>query len=335
MTFGYKKEELVKLGAANTAGEIVQQPEFWGITYGIMEERQEEIKQFLKEHMTQDTRILLTGAGTSAYIGDTVRGYIESCTGIRTDSVATTDIVANPEEVLSIHSNIVMVSFARSGDSPESIGAYELFQKHVKNAVQVIITCNKDGKLAKIASNNKHSYTIMLPEETNDKGFAMTSSFSCMMLVALLFFDIYHMDDNKKYVDILRKQGEAILTQQWVKMKELSKAKPGRIVYLGSGCLSGLAQELALKNMELSNGRIATINESILGFRHGPKSFMDNQTFIIVLMSQNEYTNRYNKDLLYEIHHDLGEHKLIVLSYRKEDSLKQLCDTYITTVYHI
>lgn len=100
-------------------------------------------------------------------------------------------------------------------------------------------------------------------------------------------------------------------------------------MYLGAGCFGGLAQELALKNMELTNGRIATIRETVLGFRHGPKTFMDPETDIIVLMSMNTYTNQYIKDLVQEIYHDSGRGELIVLSWREDKEMEAICDRYI------
>ena len=181
-----------------------------------------------------------------------------------------------------------------------------------------------------MAKASDDGYVIILPDETNDKSFAMTSSFSCMMLSALLFFDVAHIEENKAIVDAISRQGEQILDSQWQLVKELSDAGPKRVVYLGTGCFHGLVQELALKNMELTNGEIATIQESVLGFRHGPKTFMDDTTMIVVLMSQDAYTNLYCRDLIREIHGNKGTHKLTVISYGEDEQLRGMCDTYIT-----
>ena len=48
-----------------------------------------------------------------------------------------------------------------------------------------------------------------------------------------------------------------------------------RIVYIGSGSLAGLTREAQLKILELTAGKVATIFDSSMGFRHGPKSFIN------------------------------------------------------------
>lgn len=328
MMFGYREEELKKMNAYYTSKEIVQQPKLWEITYQLIKSQKEEIKSFIKKNVNKDTRIIFVGAGTSDYVGDTIRNQVEAAMHIPVESIATTDIVSSPEMVIDRERKTILVSFARSGNSPESIGAYRILEDNTDDITHIVITCNKEGKLAKEAIKNHNNYVILLPEETNDKGFAMTSSFSCMMLAALLFFDIDRLEKNEKVIEIITRQGQKIISHTWKDIKKISDKFPKRVVYLGSGCFCSLAQELALKNMELTNGEIVTIQESVLGFRHGPKTFMNDNTVVIVLMSQNKYTNEYNKDLIEELHKDLGAHSLIVLSYQEEALIKN-CDSYI------
>lgn len=329
MMFGYEDEKLKELNAFETSREILQQPEVWRKTCQLIKARRDSIKEFLKDSLDQNTRIIFTGAGTSGYIGDTIKSFVEACTGCRTEAVATTDIVAIPEETIDRGQKTLLVSFARSGNSPESIGAYEIMQNNTDSISHIIITCNKEGELVKKTGYYSNNYIFLLPEETNDKGFAMTSSFTCMMLAALLIFDIGRLEENTEYVDIIARQGQTILAGQWQEIKKLSDTAPKRVVYLGTGCFGGLIRELSLKNMELTNGRIATLWETVLGFRHGPKTFMDNHTDIIVLMSENTYTNRYHKDLIREIHEDMGEHKLIVFSCQRDPEIEEICDSFI------
>lgn len=329
MILGYEADDLIKMNGYNTAQEIVQQPALWKKIYELIVKDKQRIADFVKANIDKETRILFTGAGSSDYVGDIIKSYVKSCRNARTESVATTDIVANPQDVIERGIKTVLVSFARSGNSPESIGAYQIMQENTDKIAHVIITCNKDGNLVGAAKDNGNCFMLILPEETNDKGFAMTSSFSCMLLAALLFFDIDRLEENKKYVDTISHLGELIVQKDWEKMRNLSNCNPERVVYLGAGCLSGLAQEMALKNMELTNGTIATMQESILGFRHGPKTFMDKNTDVIVLMSRNEYTNQYIRDLLKEIYHDTRKHKLIVISCEKDEEIKDISDEHI------
>lgn len=133
--FGYTVEELEELEAVYTAAEIGQQPAFWEITYNIIKEKEQEIKAYLKKNVDENTRIVFTGAGTSDYVGDTICSYVDSLVKARVESVATTDIVANPRDVIEPDTKTILVSFARSGNSPESVGAYRLFAENVKDKI--------------------------------------------------------------------------------------------------------------------------------------------------------------------------------------------------------
>nr|WP_123610995.1 SIS domain-containing protein [Mobilisporobacter senegalensis] len=330
MIFGYSKEELEKLGAIHTATEIDQQPRLWMETVRIVEELQDKIVEFLKNKVDKDTRIIFTGAGSSYHVGNTICPHINRIVNARVESIATTDIVSNPMDILEEDTKTILVSFARSGNSPESIGAFQICQNNIKNITHLVITCNKDGNLAKMASEHEENFVILLPEETNDLAFAMTSSFSCMFLTGLLFFDIEHIKENKKIVEIIAHQGTEILKNEWQNVKLLAESKPKRIIYLGSGCFRELASELALKNLELTNGKIATMQEAILAFRHGPKTFINDSTLIIVLNSLDDYTNLYIYDLIKEIHNDVGEQKIAVMSYLDDNKLADICDKYLT-----
>lgn len=330
MIFGFKKEELQRLGAEFTATEINQQPEMWKKTYDIVSENVERIQDFLDRRLKSNTRIVLTGAGTSDYVGDTIYLYLAKKLNLRVEAIATTDLVSNPHEFVEEDTPTILVSYARSGNSPESVGAYDIFQENVKDISQLVITCNKEGQLAKKSSNSENDLCLLMPEETNDKSFAMTSSFSCMLLASLLVFDINNLEENKKYVDIISEQGNRILDSKWEDVKSLVDFDCERVVYLGSGALKGLCQEMALKNLELTSGQTVTVCESVLGFRHGPKSIIDGNTLVIFMNSTNSYTNLYDMDLIREIHNDEGSHKLAVISYNENAELNNLCDKYLS-----
>lgn len=330
MIFGMDIDNIKSLGGIFTATEIRQQPKLWLETYKIIEDNKSLIESFLSKNIKSNTRIILTGAGTSDYIGDTIYLYLSKKLNLRVEAIATTDLVSNPSEFIEEDVPTILVSYARSGNSPESIGAYNIFQENVKDIAQVIVTCNKDGELAKKSRGNDNSLCLLMPELSNDKSFAMTSSFSCMLLASLLLFDIKNLETNKRYLDIVVKQGEFVLDHNWRDIKELVDLNSERVVYLGSGILKGLAQEMALKNLELTSGKVVTVYESILGFRHGPKSIINDNTLVICMNSTNEYTNLYDMDLIKEINGDSGNHKLAVISYSNNKELCNHCDKYIT-----
>ncbi|CUQ10861.1 SIS domain-containing protein [Clostridium baratii] len=329
MIFGFSEDMLKKLGATFTVTEIRQQPKLWRETYNIVKQNKNKIEEFLNKNLKSNTRIILTGAGTSDYVGDSLYLHLAKTLNLRVEAIATTDLVSNPHEFVEEDTKTILVSYARSGNSPESIGAYDIFKDNVKDIAQLVITCNEEGQLARKSLDDENTLCLLMPKESNDKSFAMTSSFSCMLLATLLTFDIKNLEQNKKYVDIISDKADFILDNDWKEIIELVELGCERVVYLGSGALKGLCQEMALKNLELTSGKTVTVCESVLGFRHGPKSIINDNTLVIFMNSINEYTNLYDMDLIKEIHGDVGNHKLAVISYKKNDELNSLCDKYI------
>ncbi len=212
----------------------------------------------------------------------------------------------------------ILVSFARSGNSPESLATYNLAEQIVKNLSQIVITCNEDGQLAKQCIKNNENFFLLMPKESDDKSFAMTSSFTCMLLTSLLIFDMNNFDSNVKLINNISKRGEAILDTKIEEILELVKLGYERVVYLGSSSLAGLSKEAALKSLELTSGKICTICESTLGFRHGPKSIINDKTMVFVFVSSDEYTRKYDLDIIKEIYNDKGTQKVVLIAQTPE-----------------
>lgn len=346
--FNLTDSELESLHALNTTREIVQQPELWEETYKIYKKNENEIDRFLDfifdKH--KNLKIIFTGAGTSAYVGDTVTPYIKEKyknSTIEIESVPTTSIVSNPYHYLEEDKPTLLFSFARSGNSPESIAAVEIAKKLVKNFYQMTITCSKEGKLAKNAEGDENNLVLLMPKRANDQGFAMTGAFTTMMLMTLLVLD--RGDKNK---DNLLKElvslGRSVINRE-SQIKDIAAEKFDRIVYLGAGTLEGLSREAQLKMLELNAGEIVTAFESPLGFRHGPKSIVNEKTMLVLFNSTNEYTNYYDRDLLKELVEDNGALSIwsLDLSSREKVSpnaflfelkvLKTIPDVYLALPY--
>lgn len=230
--------------------------------------------------------IWFCGAGTSAYIGDIIAAALPG-----TRSVPTTDIVARPAHMLSGVRPLV-VNFGRSGNSAETLGTLDALDALAPNAPRINITCNKDSALA-TRTSSAPTQVIVLPAATHDAGFAMTSSFSTMLLTALALFDA--RCDVPKRLSALADQMEAFLANL------TPDPRPERAVYVGSGPLAFAARESALKVMELSGGQIPALWDSTLGFRHGPKSFVTNGTDITVFLNPDKPTHGYDTDLAAEL----------------------------------
>lgn len=77
-----------------------------------------------------------------------------------------------------------------------------------------------------------------------------------------------------------------------------------RVAYLGSGPLGKLTKEARLKILELTAGEVTTIFDTSMGFRHGPKSYINDNTLVVSFVSNNDYTRKYDLDVLDEIEAD-------------------------------
>ena len=322
--FNFEDQRLKELGAIITTKEIKQQPKLWEETYEIYKEHKDSINRFIenigKKH--GQFRIIFTGAGTSAYVGNTILPYLKKKSDIRKhiiESIATTNLVSNPYDFFVEDVPTLLVSFARSGNSPESIAAVNLGSQIVKDFYHLAITCAPKGKLAQMTNNDEHNYLLLMPSDSNDQGFAMTGSFSCMMLSAMLIFDNIDEDVEKSYIDAIIEMGENLINREG-EIEKLIDTEFNRVVYLGSGSLCGLTQEAQLKLLELTAGKIATGYDSPMGFRHGPKSFVDENTIVFVFVSNDEYTRKYDLDVLEEINADKIANLTLGICVNKEQN---------------
>lgn len=321
--FGIDKETLEKKKSFNTAKEILQQPKLWKETLEIFRNSEKSLKEYFKKiGFGKEFDIVFTGAGTSEYVGNILEPLLNKNETGEFKSIATTDILNNPLNYMKKNKKTLVVSFARSGDSPESAGVIDIADKLIDEVYHLFITCNKDGALAKRAVGNEKIFLLLMPEESNDKGFAMTSSFSCMLLSGILAFSKNSeevIEEMLKIIDIAEKE----LKNKYVEIKEIAEQEHKRIVVLGSGILKGLAQELSLKVMELSAGKVVSVNNTTLGFRHGPKAIVNEETIVFELVNQDEYAMKYDEGLLEEMSEDKSADKLIAYNISNNNSIEK------------
>ena len=318
----YSQEELQRLGADITTREIYQQPEIWQEAFDSYKAQATAIAAFLKniEDKHDYIKVIFAGAGSSAYVGDTLTPYFRQIYDERKwnfNAIATTDIVANPLVYLKREVPTVLVSFARSGNSPESVATVDLAKQLVDDLYQITITCAAQGKLAQQAQGDEKNLLLLQPEASNDAGFAMTSSFSSMMLTALLVFDRVELVQKEAKVAALIQLSQDVL-ERVADVQQLVDLDFSRVIYLGSGPFFGLAHEAQLKILELTAGQIATMYESPVGFRHGPKSLINQDTVVLVFGSADGYTKAYDLDLVREVAGDGIVRRLVLLTDREE-----------------
>ena len=284
-----------------TRREIFQQAGTLRATQALLAAQRDAIEAFVAPARAQPPpRKLRGGARPSAFIGECLAATLAQATGRRVDAVPTTDMVSAPDLYLDTRAPTLLVSFGRSGNSPESVAAIELADTRLASVRHLIITCNADGALAKRRSDD--AYVLVLPEATHDRGFAMTSSFSAMTYAALAIFSGIEALGRRN--DRIAQAVEAMLTGSDAPMAALAARGFERVVYLGSGPFQGLAREAALKLLELTDGGLVTIHDSTLGFRHGPKTIVNRRTLVVVFVSNDPLTRAYDVDLIAELRAD-------------------------------
>ena len=332
---GLEISKLEDCSGLNTAKEIIQQPDTWRESIKNLIKNKIEIKSFIDSFLSKkEFRIILTGAGTSAFAGEVCEPYLTSLLNKRVEAIATTDLVASPKSYFIKDIPTLLVSFARSGNSPESVHAVNLASQLVDDLYQIVITCNENGKLAKNTVNDEKSLLLLMPPQTNDLGFAMTSSFTTMVLNAMVVFNIDNIENFSSDVDKLSNLVNDFIEDNIEKVTSLANKDFERIVYLGSSTSKGIARESALKVLELTAGKVNASYDTPLGFRHGPKSVVDDKTVSVIYISNDEYTRKYDLDLAKEMLAHKKNDKVVIVGDNIEEDILNKAD-YVFNVENI
>ena len=300
-------------GARWTAEEVAQQPALWREVARAAATAPRVPADLLAR---EDLRVVLTGAGTSAFAGGLLAPALARALGRRVDAVATTDVVPSPADAFADDVPTRLVSFARSGDSPESLAATRLADQLLTECHHLVVTCNPDGALARAHADVDRSTVLLMPPAADDRAFAMTSSLTCMTVATRLALDPAVPADA---VERVAAAAEQVLATAPARTRALAATAPARVVYLGSGALTALARESALKLLELTAGRVVAYADSPLGFRHGPKAVLDPTTLVVVLVSGDPHARRYDIDLVAELRAGLPAGHVVVVTGDAED----------------
>ncbi|NLM86863.1 MAG: SIS domain-containing protein [Clostridiales bacterium] len=307
--YGRDDAFFLQRGALTTAKEILQQPALWRNLAKLLTAQQKEIEAFMSRlKPLSGLRIILTGAGSSAFIGESLQMMLTREIGLASEAIATTDIVSAPEAVL-MDVPTLLVSFSRSGESPESMEALKLASKHIGKLYNLVAVCKKDSSLAALAEQSSETLILNMPEGSSDLGFAMTSSISCMMLGTYLTLSGLHVAEYAAYINNLADSVEREFSSLDKLAREIAQHPYDRIIYLGSGGLKGLAHEGAIKSLELTNGKVNASHESPMGFRHGPKTVINKSTLTVHFISPVMKTQLYDLDLLSELVEQKGDNR--------------------------
>ena len=177
------KEEKAELGLTHTPAEIAQQPETWTATLESFQRQRPAVRDFLSAAHVGAARdkspnVFLIGAGTSDYVGRCLEQLLRQMWQTEVVAVPSTDLLTHMEQHLVSDCTYLWISFSRSGDSPEGVAVLEKALRQHPNIYQIVVCCNENGRMLKRIAGEKQALGIRLPDEVNDRGLAMTSSFS-------------------------------------------------------------------------------------------------------------------------------------------------------------
>jgi tagatose-6-phosphate ketose/aldose isomerase len=270
-----------------TLREIRQQPDVWGATLN-----QIASLPFLAK--LDGCPTVVCGAGSSAYAATAVARAWSNARAIPTTDL----LVRSREELASIFPAVaeggLLVSLARSGESPESVAVIARFQKLFPQVMHCAITCNPEGQLARMPG----ILSIVLDPRTNDHSLVMTGSFSNLILAGLAF---KHWQSLAPSLPKISANAKRSIPELEKIAQHLAEQKPSRVAFLTSPGLTPLAQEASLKVLEMTAGRVVALPETYLGLRHGPMSFLTGDSLVVCVLSSDRQRRRYELDLIREL----------------------------------
>lgn len=307
--FSRKPNEQENLGYFHTLREICQQPASWLVTGDQMVGANSELKSCL----TGKSSIILTGSGSSLYAGECVRLGLQNELSVSVSAIGGDSLLLHGPAAFPVARPCLVVSLARSGDSPESCGAVSLLMRREPAIHHLVLTCNSRGRLATLYKENSTVQVIALDERTNDRSLVMTNSFTNLVLAARSLGKVNEIHSFKSLYQTLSHIAQQVMTKYFGTFAEVASLNFNRSLFLGSGAQYGAARESSLKMLELTSGRITSVCETYLGLRHGPLSYVDQHTLVVCFLSGDHVLRAYELDLIQELESkQLGLRKVIV-----------------------
>jgi len=330
------EQEKIERGLEHTPREIGQQPETWNRTYQRCLERDKDVAEVLRRAgigrgTTSSPTVYLVGAGTSDYTGRALAPLLRRLWGCDVCAVPSTTLLTEFEEFHGAGREYFWISFSRSGESPEGVALLERALARHRDIKHLVVTCNERGAMAQLcAGNPDRAMALILDDAVNDRGLAMTSSFSNMVLAGQCVANAGELGKFSDVVQILASAGTQFLPAAAEVASAVTMLGCSRACFVGSGTLRAVADECALKVVELSGGKVMTLSETPLGLRHGPMSSVDGDTVFIAFLSNDPRRRGYELDLLREIDRKrLGRVRVTVTPQGLQD-VTGLADFYLS-----
>jgi tagatose-6-phosphate ketose/aldose isomerase len=295
-------------GFRHTISEICQQPSTW-------KESALHLVQFreaLARELARCNQVILTGSGSSQFAGDCVGEALQREIGRPVEVVGGGELLLRRRASWNGEPALV-VSLARSGDSPESVAAVEMLLECEPETRHLVLTCNSEGRLARQFSGEGRVLVVRLPDRVNDRSLVMTSSFTNLVLATRFLGHLNRVDTFLAMVDRVAETGRHLLEIWPERLAAFVSGDIHRAVFLGDSGRFGAAREAALKMLEMTSGKIATLPQNYLALRHGPMCFIDSRTLVVCFLSSDPRIRKYQFDLVAELNaKGLGARKLIV-----------------------
>jgi D-galactosamine 6-phosphate deaminase/isomerase len=300
-------EEQLRRGYGHTLREIAQQPLTWLETAEAVGAQLPELAHSLEGVSS----VVLTGSGSSIYAAECVAAGLQRALGVPVSAVPAGLILTHPDSCLPPKGRFLVVSFARSGNSPESRAAVDWLLQCRPEARHLVITCNREGALATAYAGRPGVRAIVLDEKTNDRSLVMTSSFTNLVLAGRALGGTREACEERARA--LAQAAFRLLREHSDTLSAAARDGFGSVLYLGSGSRLGSAREAALKLLEMNGGDVWTYAESYLGLRHGPMSAIRADTLVVAFLASDPTVRAYERDLLGELgRKELGSRRVVV-----------------------
>jgi tagatose-6-phosphate ketose/aldose isomerase len=326
------EQERMERGLEHTPREIWQQPDTWNNTYRRCQDHHAELNDVLRRAgigrgSTSSPTVYLVGAGTSDYTGRALAPLLRGRWGCDVWPVPSTTLLTEFEEFHLPGREYLWISFSRSGESPEGVALLEQALDRHREIRHLVITCNQQGTMAQLCARYPdRAVALVLDDAVNDRGLAMTSSFSNMVLAGQCVGNLEELEEFGEVVEQMAETGRQFLPTAAGAAAAITSLGCMRACFVGAGALRAVADESALKVVELSAGRVTTLAETPLGLRHGPMSSLDSQTLFVAFLSSDPRRRGYELDLLREIDRKrLGRVRAVVTA-RGDDEMASLAD---------
>lgn len=301
------EQEKADRGVEHTPREIFQQPDTWRKTYALCQDRRDELNGVLRRAgigrgNTSSPTVYLVGAGTSDYTGRALAPLLRQRWGCEVWPIPSTTLLTEFDDFHRPGREYLWISFSRSGESPEGVALLERALARHREIRHLVITCSPQGPMAQLCGRYAdRAFALVLDDAANDRGLAMTGSFTNMVLAGQC---VGHLEDDARFGEVVAQMSETgrqFLPAAAEAAEAMTLLGCTRSCFVGAGVLRAVADECGLKVVELSAGNVTTMAETPLGLRHGPLSSVDNHTLFVAFLSSESRRRGYELDLLREI----------------------------------